>query len=100
LPFWGATVFAIRWSYLPSFLPVQCRWKLLQLAIFLASVGGTYINLAVRLRVAIFVQAPVLILVCGFLAYVATSILVWLADLGPIVMGSLASMEHERTFEG
>jgi hypothetical protein len=76
----GSRVVIIRWSYLPSFLPVQRRWKLLQLAIFFAFASGTYIDPAVRLPVAIFVQAPVLILVCGFLAYVATSILVWLSD--------------------
>jgi uncharacterized membrane protein YvlD (DUF360 family) len=34
----------------------------------------------VRLPVAIFVQAPVLILVCGFLAYVVTALLVWFSD--------------------
>ncbi len=70
----------VRWSYLPSFLPVQRRWKLLQLVIFFAFAGGTYIDPSVRLPVAIFVQAPVLILACGFMAYVATSIFVWLTD--------------------
>ena len=44
-----------------------------KLAIFFAFADTTYSRF--------FIQAPVLILACGFLAYVATSILVRLADL-------------------
>jgi hypothetical protein len=38
----GKLAVIIRWSYLPSFLPAQCPWKLLQLAIFFAFASGTY----------------------------------------------------------
>jgi hypothetical protein len=53
----------------------QRGWKALQLMVFFTFAGDTYMDPSTSLPFLIFVQVPTLMLVCGALAFIATSLL-------------------------